>query len=47
MLVKDGEKTTLIRLRKTCRIFWIYFWAFPFWELDQGLGLGGDDFDFD
>jgi hypothetical protein len=30
----DGEKTALVCLLKTCHLFRIYFWAFPFWELD-------------
>jgi hypothetical protein len=43
MLVKRGEKTALIRRRKTCHFFRIYFWAFPFWENGQGrvMGLSG------
>jgi hypothetical protein len=40
MLVKDGEKTTLIPPRKTRHIFRIYFWAFPFWETGQGWVIG-------
>jgi hypothetical protein len=32
MLVEDGGKATLISIAKNMPLFWIYFWAFPFWE---------------
>ena len=36
--MKDGQKTTLIRQRKICHIFWIYFLGFPVLGIGSTVG---------